>query len=144
MDYKNLYKYKYIYRIYEVGGIFHLEKYPVIYINNTVIYFKTGRKEYLSCECLNKVIDINNYSPNYHKWFNKYFIGKEKEIKEMLKDLQQQQLIHVSKEKERQAYSRFERAKKEFEEALTEIEVIKKLKRKVKEKQDADSKNQEA
>lgn len=144
MDYKNLNKYKYIYHVYQSGNIIHIEKYPVIYINSKVIYFKTGRKEYLSCQHLCNFVNATEYSPKYYKWYDKYFIGKEKEVKEIFEDLKQQQVIHISKEKEQQAYSRFERAKKEFEEALTEIEVIEKLKIKLKEKQNADSKNQEA
>ena len=89
MDYKNLNKYKYIYHIYQSGNIIHIEKYPVIYINSKVIYFKTGRKEYLSCQHLCNFVNATEYSPKYYKWYDKYFIGKEKEVKEIFEDLKQ-------------------------------------------------------
>lgn len=44
---KNLSKCKYIYRIYKENDSFHIEKYPIVYINSEVVYFKTGRKNYI-------------------------------------------------------------------------------------------------
>lgn len=48
---KNLSKYKYVYRIYKDSGViadFHIEKYPIVYINEEVVYFKDGRKNWLT------------------------------------------------------------------------------------------------
>lgn len=48
---KNLSKYKYVYRIYKDSGViadFHIEKYPIVYINEEVVYFKGGRKNWLT------------------------------------------------------------------------------------------------
>lgn len=43
-DMENLSKKKYIYEIYRAtDGTFHCNKYPIVYINSKVVYFKEGR-----------------------------------------------------------------------------------------------------
>ena len=48
---KYLSKCKYVYRIYKKDNDFHIEKYPIIYINSEVVYYKNGRKESLHYFC---------------------------------------------------------------------------------------------
>lgn len=47
LDRETLSKQKYIYYVYEADKTFHVEKYPIIYINSEYVYFKTGRKNML-------------------------------------------------------------------------------------------------
>ena len=137
MDYKNLYKRKYIYRIYESNGKIHCEKHPIIYLNYDWVYFKVGRNSRLNCVSQSHVNDLYTTTliPKYYRWYKEYFFGNDKEIKKIVEDLVQQK----TKEKD---YSRYEKAKKEFEEALTAIEVIEQLKLKIKEEENnGNSKN---
>lgn len=56
---KNLSKYKYVYKIYKDSGEnaeFHIEKYPIVYINEEVLYYKSGRKNWLIPVTLNRNI----------------------------------------------------------------------------------------
>ena len=49
MELKDLSKIKYIYRIYESKDyVLHLEKYPVIYINSEILYFKVHGNKMLN------------------------------------------------------------------------------------------------
>ena len=50
---KNLSKCKYIYRIYKENNSFHIEKYPIVYINSEVVYFKNGRKKNIDFQSFN-------------------------------------------------------------------------------------------
>lgn len=146
MDYKNLYKYKYIYRIYRSeDGQMHMEQYPIIFINEYKVYFKTGRKQDLSYQYTKNIYNakdesyLRNYS-NYGIWRDKYILADNKmDVQNILEDIKQQHNINISKEKEKAAYARYKKAKKEFEEALTAIEVIEKLKLNIKEKKDGNS-----
>lgn len=148
MDYKNLYKNKYIYYIYESSDRkIHLEKYPIIYMNKEYVYYKQTNSDllnYQSFRFIKNEYDLPNVS-KYYKGYYKFFIGiKEKDLKELVEKLKIQMEINYNHEKEKQAMSRLERAKHDYENALKEVELFNKLKRKLKEKQDADSKNQEA
>ena len=140
MDLKNLSKYKYIYRIYESSDeVLHCEKYPVIYINNKVVYFKDARKqERLNYKDVNKILD--NFTKFYQgenawKWewgrpcFDEYFWNVETNITEIYEDLKKQRFAMRCKKIERSKYDRLERAKKEYENALKEVEAFEKLRK---------------
>ena len=147
LDIKNLSKYKYIYHIYKSeDNQLHMEHYPIIYINDYKVYFKTGRKQDLSYQYMKNIYNTNEHENSlrkYHKWYDKYILADDKtDVQNIFDDVKQQHQIDVSKAEEKIAYIRYEKAKKEFEEALTAIEVIEQLKRKAKEKKDG-NKNQE-
>ena len=137
MDLQNLSKIKHIYRIYESEDeILHCEKFPVVYINSKVVYFKDARKK----ECLNytyvsNVMDNftnfyqNNYYQNYYRpCFDKYFWNMETNVQEIYEDLKKQREMIRSKNEEEKKRDRLERAKREYEDALKEIELLDKLK----------------
>ena len=137
VDLKNLSKIKHIYRIYESEDkVLHCEKYPVIYINSKVVYFKSTRKqEMLNCIYINKVLDSftefcqNNYYHNiYSSCFDKYFWDMETNIEEIYADLKKQRNVIRNKNNEERKRNRYERAKPEYEAALKEIELLDKIK----------------
>lgn len=109
IDLKNLSKIKHIYRIYESEDeVLHCEKYPVIYINSKVVYFKDARKqETLNHINISNVLDSitdfyqNNYYLNYYRpCFDKYFWNMETNIQEIYEDLKKQRNIIRSKNEE--------------------------------------------
>ena len=136
VDLKNLSKIKHIYRIYESEDeVLHCEKYPVIYINSKVVYFKDARKqEMLNYTNINNVLDSftdfyqnNYYRDCYSPCFNKYFWNMETNIQEIYADLKKQRDVIRSKNEEERKRNRYERAKREYEEALKEIELLDKI-----------------
>lgn len=133
LDFTNLSKIKHIYRIYESDDrVLHCEKYPVIYINSEVVYFKDARKK----ECLNYVYVKNVlhdftefYRSNYnYPCFNRFFWNVEENIKEIYEDLKKQREILISKNEEEKAYNRLELAKREYENAQRAVDIFKSLK----------------
>lgn len=137
MDLQNLSKIKHIYRIYESEDkVLHCEKFPVVYINSKVVYFKDARKkEYLNYTYVGNVMDNftnfyqNNYYQNYYRpCFDKYFWNMETNVQEIYEDLKKQREMIRSKNEEEKKRDRLERAKREYENALKEIELLDKLK----------------
>ena len=137
LDMKNLSKLKYIYRIYESSDkILHLEKYPIIYINSEVVYFKDGRKqEYLNSTRVEKVLDNfvsacnSNRFGHYSTYIDKYFWNIETNVQEIYEDLKKQRAELKSKDEEQKKHDRLERAKREYEAALKEVELLNSLKK---------------
>jgi hypothetical protein len=136
-DLNNLSKIKYIYRIYESEDeVLHCEKYPVVYINSKVVYFKDARKqEYLNYVRLSNVLDNftqfyqnNYYLSHYRPCFNRYFFNMETNIEEIYADLKKQREIIRCKDAEQKKIDRYEKAKREYEAALKEIEVMERIK----------------
>lgn len=137
---KNLSKCKYVYRIYKENNRYNIEKYPIVYINSEVVYFKTGRKNYLDCrsfsdlwnnvkESFDKAIDYINkkvtlfydYSPT-----SVYFIETNK-LKEFDLSLIKQRLKEGSKEsKIKKQELEVEKYKKYYELELRKLEDMKK------------------
>ena len=133
LDMKNLSKIKYIYRIYSANNMLHLERYPVVYINSEVVYYKGARKNcLLNYEYLSSILDnhttINksNYYLRYQvPWIDKYFWGIETDINEIFKDLKKQystaleeRLTWLSRTDEDKKRERLDRAKRKYEAAL--------------------------
>ena len=135
LDLNNLSKIKHIYRIYESSnGILHCEKFPVIYINSEVVYFKDARKkEMLSCVRVSNVTDnlttLYNNSNDivYYRYFDKYFWNVENNIQEIYKKLKKKNLETQIKNKKENATNRYERAKREYEIALRDIKAMEEL-----------------
>lgn len=138
IDTKGLGKIKYIYRIYESNDYkLHIEKYPVIYINSNVVYFKTGRKqEYLEhCELSRVYTDFMSlgkeelYRRGYYErrpryWFNNYFLNVEDNIDEIYADLLRQYNAKQDPYRKNEAKERLLRTKAAYMAALKEYERV--------------------
>ena len=131
LDMKNLSKLKYIYRIYESSDkILHLEKYPIIYINSEVVYFKMARKQ----EDIHKK-DFKNIKQEIKKYYtstylnypcyNEYYLDTEKNINDIFIILKQQQEYYRANEDMVNIEKRYNKAKDKYEEALKEYEAAK-------------------
>lgn len=138
---KDLSKIKHIYRIYESEDeVLHCEKFPVIYINSEVVYFKDGRKkEMLNYTRVNNVLDNftdfyqnDCYKNHYRPSFDKYFWNIETNIQEIYEDLKKQRNAIRSKNEEEKKRNRYEKAKREYEAALKEIELLDQIKESLK------------
>lgn len=141
MDEKNLSKYKYIYRIYESGDkVLHCEKYPIIYINSEVVYYKTKRSNarlhfvdrHRVLEDFAKYTITKNWYGSYTSCFDKHFITTESKIKEIYEDLLRQKDVKIqdiNREEKKNDFERkrtaLEKAKREYELALKEFEMMK-------------------
>ena len=71
---KNLSKCKYVYRLYIERENFHIEKYPIVYINSNIVYFKTGRKN--AIEMMRFSDGLNNVKESFEeaiKYINNIF-----------------------------------------------------------------------
>lgn len=137
MELKDLSKVKYIYRIYESDNeVLHLERYPVIYINSKVVYFKTARQqEYLGCKQLKNVSDnfmqfyqkMTRYSTQSRASFDEYFWNVETDVNKIYQDLIRQR-FKMRQERDMQMKQRkLEKAKREYEAALKEIEIFEQM-----------------
>ena len=135
----NLSKCKYVYRIYRERDKFHIEKYPIVYINSEVVYFKTGRKNYIESmsfsnlwtnvkENFEKAIVYINNTVTYYDYYptNVYFIETDK-LKEFDLSLIKQRLKDESKESKIKKQEReVEKYKKSYELELRKLEDMKK------------------
>lgn len=136
---KNLSKCKYVYRIYKENNNFHIEKYPIVYINSEVVYFKTGRKKYIENMSFSNlwtnikenfekaIVYINNTVTCYDYYpTNVYFIETDK-LKEFDLSLIKQSLKDESKESKIKKQEReVEKYKKSYELELRKLEDMKK------------------
>ena len=136
---RNLSKCKYVYRIYREHDNFHIEKYPIVYINSEVVYFKTERKNYLESigfsnrwnnvkESFNKAIDHINNTVTCYDYYptNVYFIETDK-LKEFDLSLIKQRLKDEIKESKIKKQEReVEKYKKSYELELRKLEDMKK------------------
>ena len=133
IDLKELSKIKHIYRIYESEDeVLHCEKYPVIYINSKVVYFKDTRKQgMLNYTNIDNVLDNLTvfYQDKYYPRFDRYFWNMETNIQEIYADLKKQRDVIRSKNEEEKKRDRYERAKREYEAALKEIELLDKVRK---------------
>lgn len=136
IDLKELSKIKHIYRIYESEDeVLHCEKYPVIYINSVVVYFKNTRKQgMLNYTNIDNVLDNLTvfYQDKYYPRFDRYFWNMETNIQEIYADLKKQRDVIRRKNEEEKKRDRYEKAKREYEEALKEIELLDKIKESLK------------
>ena len=132
MDKQNLSKYKHIYRVYEDRDKeLHYTKYPIIYINSKVVYFKDARKqEYLSYTTLNNVSDdFTSYaekilSTSFNWRVDNYFWSVEDDIRELFQEFRKKRSLAQMINKEKMITDRYERAQKEFEAAKAELENL--------------------
>jgi len=130
IDLKTLSKQKYIYRIYTLSDeVVHCERYPIIYANSKVVYFKDGRKqEYLNYANVNMVLDDfaefyeNTYLENtFLRGFDRYFWNTKENINEIYKDLKQRKEIIKKRKCEDSARVKLDKLKIEYEKVLKEV-----------------------
>lgn len=132
---ENLNKCKYVYRIYKEDNNFHIEKYPIVYINSKRVYFKNGRKDDLSCLSLtdtftniktsfNDAVKYLNTKVTYYYPINVYFIEVDK-LEKFDLSLIKQELKRASKEEIiKDQELKTERKKKEYELELRKLEDL--------------------
>ena len=127
IDLTALSKHKHLYHIYEDSiGELHCTKYPIIYLNSKVVYFKDARKqEYISYVKLCNIYDdfeacIKRI--DYYGTFNYYFWNIDDNINDLFKEFKQQRKAQKLLGKEKQIIDRYNRAKREFEMAQKELD----------------------
>lgn len=133
MDLKTLSKQKYIYRIYESDDkVLHCEKYPVIYINSQIVYYKDGRKkEYLNYTRISNVKeDFEHFrigsgcSGDWASFDMMFWNVDEPNIEDIFNDLKEQRSVLRSKHNRDRIELKMKRTKLEYERALKEFELM--------------------
>ena len=132
-NFKNLSKYKHIYRVYESDDKqIHCEKYPVIYANSKVVYFKDARKQ----EYLNHV-DTKRIKTNFEDAVNtalnnpwcrridEYLWDVEGNLLEMFNEFKHNRELIRLRESEDLIIKNIAKAKKEYEEWTAKLEKLK-------------------
>ena len=136
---KNLSKCKYVYKIYREHENFYIEKYPIVYINSNIVYFKTGRKNVIKMisfsdrrnnvkESFEEAIKyINNIFSSYSYYpISVNFVESDK-LKNFDLSLIKQRLKEESKEsKIKKQELEVEKYKKSYELELRKLEEMKK------------------
>lgn len=136
---KNLSKCKYVYRIYKENDNFHIEKYPIVYINSEAVYFKTVRKNDIErmnfnslWENINESFDaaieyINNLTDSQYRYTTSVYFVEADKLKEFDLSLIKKRLNKESKEsKIKTQEQEVERCKRIYELQLKKLEDIKK------------------
>lgn len=136
---KNLSKCKYVYRIYKENDNFHIEKYPIVYINSEAVYFKTVRKndiERMNFNSLWKNINesfdaaieyINNLTDSQYRYTTSVYFVETDKLKDFDLSLIKKRLNKESKEsKIKTQEQEVERCKRVYELQLRKLEDIKK------------------
>ncbi len=133
MDVKNLSKKKYIYHVYtsecDNYSKLHFEKFPVIYINQTIVYYKGKRKDYLNNEKISSIKDnFSDYLDSYVKtwygirnfgqWFGFYCFDIDQV------DAQNLYTKHYEKNREEKSIKQKDEIKARYIKALKEVEAV--------------------
>lgn len=127
----NLSKYKYIYKIYYKDNAYHIEHFPIVYMNDTYIYVKENSKKlkeivvnYRYNKIFTNIEEAIKQAQKYNNWESIYYIDKY-EVDINIEELK----LQWSKEKKQKDIKDKEnnlaRAKREYERALKELEGIK-------------------
>lgn len=136
IDKTTLSKHKYIYRIYEDGtDEVHFQKFPIVYLNSKVVYFKDARKqEYLANVEVRKVFDnFGKFIEDKHgsaSWrdIDDYFWDIDGNLQELFMEWKKHRRIEKLRAREKQITDRYLRARKEFEKAEEELIVLAQIK----------------
>lgn len=129
---ETLSKRKFIYRLYDDRvGLPHIEKYPVIYINEEYVYFKVAGKQELGCKEIRYTKKgLSDYiNKNYYGYTRESFFWEEdtnleclySDVSEQRKMLQKK-LLKAEILTKKQSVQRLE---KEYNRALNELELLK-------------------
>lgn len=128
---ETLSKQKYIYTVYiSKDGVIHSEKFPVIYINKTYVYYKTPEKENLTYRYIAEVYDSLEKFPEekiyslYDNYCPRTFFWNIKDAPKTLKEFREKYnkaKYEKTKEEEKQ---KVEQAKKLYEATLAQYEKM--------------------
>lgn len=135
---KNLSKCKYVYRIYKEHDNFHIEKYPIVYINSEFVYYKNGRKNQIGILNINsrwcykkfkqsfdEALEYINSLYTDYSLVSVYFIEIDK-LKEIDLSLIKQRLKTESKESRiKKQETEVKRIKQRYEYELRKLEEMK-------------------
>ena len=138
---KNLSKCKYVYRLYIEHENFHIEKYPIVYINSNIVYFKKNKKNVIEMmsfsdrfnnvkESFEEAIKYINNMFTFYTYYpvsvSVYFVEIDK-LKEFDLSLIKERLKEESKESKIKKQEReVEKYKKSYELELRKLEEMKK------------------
>lgn len=128
MDLQKLSKRKYIYRIYVSSDkTVHCERYPIIYLNSEVVYYKDGRKK-STLDCMNpsyineKFLGVESITLHCRDYYNQYFWEvcdfDSKKITEVVFAKRNENALSRAKMELRRAEIAYSSKKKEYEKLL--------------------------
>ena len=135
IDKTTLSKHKYIYRIYEDGADeVHFQKFPIVYLNSKVVYFKDARKqEYLANVLVSKISDnfakyAKDVLDKYYKTIDDYFWDVEGNLQDLFQEFKQERNKVKLLQAEKNITFRYVQAQKEFEAAKAKLNELIQLK----------------
>ena len=127
LDKGNLSKIKHIYRIYtSQDKKIHCERYPVVYINETYVYYVQSKRsilEYVSLTSLREVFtgSLSDLEPIGHFGMNRYFTKVENFDAEKL---EKEIFGYKKSEKRKNLESRVEQTRSAYEQACEKLRVF--------------------
>lgn len=132
---ETLSKRKFIYRLYDDRvGLPHIEKYPVIYINEEYVYFKVAGKQELAWRRLRDtrkgLSDYINYDENKHfgHWKESFFWEDDIDLERLYLDINEQRKMLQKKLRAKELIQKeltVQRLEKDYKKALNELELLK-------------------
>ena len=131
MELKDLSKIKYIYRIYESKDyVLHLEKYPVIYINSEMLYFKVHGNKTLNSIYINNILDCHVKYEDL-KFCAKYFWGISTDINDVFEDLKMQQSKYIPEQTKKEYQKALNELKQLYNKSIKQLDIVSELRKKV-------------
>ena len=130
------YVHKYIYNIYIAGGVFHCERFPIVYANLKYFYYKRS-EDMLDCLTFSKVNKAYSLSDlklvsNTNAYFNRYYLNVSEFSKEEADEFVQKYDINKSLEQAemelRLAEQRYLDKKSKYEKLLAAKNEVKDVK----------------
>lgn len=125
LDKENLSKQKYIYCVYSENILddkVHIERFPIIYINNKYVYFKVPGNESLTLKSISSVKDslesLTDYEIDCLAWNHQYFWTMDKNAPETLKEIKEKRNQKILEQKRKQALQDLYDAKRQYDRAL--------------------------
>lgn len=118
LDKETLSKQKYIYTAYvSSDGILHVEKFPVIYINKTLVYYKRPGIDTLGCKSIKDVYDSFESLP-YEKINTLYYYSYQTVLFWSAKDTPKTIEELKSRKEKEEAEQKLKEAKRIYEATL--------------------------
>ena len=106
-----------------------MERFPIIYINKQFIYYRRPEETYLKDVSMSNVNKNCTQDTVFDYFYNRYFISTNKnEIDEMFEVLKVQAEPYFQEKKKRDSESYLDRAKRKYEVAKREYELMLKIK----------------
>lgn len=131
MELKDLSKIKYIYRIYESKDyVLHLEKYPVIYINSEILYFKVHGNKMLNSIYINNILDCH-VKYEHFKFWTKSFWGISTDINDIFEDLKMQQSKYITEQIKNEYQKALNELRQLYNKSIKQLDIVNELREKV-------------